>query len=174
MIKYWSLSLSFSLSRTQHTHTHTHTHTFTHILSLSLSLSVSLSLWCVCVSVCYLLYYIQVYFDFRLSRLYFCQSINVRRNTYRYIRLPINLAIPICPYLFNLNHCLYHCLFIFYHFNSCKSGWCILTFHPAKFAIPKVVHRKEVTHSNGSYERKSRRWAWLTKWDKVKNPMVHS
>ena len=36
------------------------------------------------------------------------------------------------------------------------------------------MHRKEVTHSNGSYERKSRRRAWLTKWDKVKNSMVHS
>ena len=32
----------------------------------------------------------------------------------------------------------------------------------------KVMHWKEVTHSNGSYERKLRRHAWLTKWDKVK------
>ena len=31
----------------------------------------------------------------------------------------------------------------------------ILTFDPAKNAI-QVIHRKGVTHSNGSYERKSR------------------
>ena len=31
------------------------------------------------------------------------------------------------------------------------------------------MHRKEVTHSNGSYEKKSRRRAWLKKWDKVKS-----
>ena len=30
------------------------------------------------------------------------------------------------------------------------------------------MHRKEETHSNGSYERKSRRQAWLTTWNKVK------
>ena len=34
----------------------------------------------------------------------------------------------------------------------------------------KVMHRKEVTHSDGSYEKKSRRRAWLKKWDKVKIP----
>ena len=52
---------------------------------------------------------------------------------------------------------------------------CILTFDSAKQAIPKEFElRKEVTHSDGSYERKSRWRAWLTKWDKVKNPMVHS
>ena len=33
----------------------------------------------------------------------------------------------------------------------------------------KVMHRKEVTHSDGSYEKKSRRLAWLTIWDKVKS-----
>ena len=32
------------------------------------------------------------------------------------------------------------------------------------------MHRKEVTHSDGTYEEKSRRWTWLTKWDKVKFP----
>ena len=31
------------------------------------------------------------------------------------------------------------------------------------------MHWKEVTHSNGSYVKKSRRQAWLTKWDKVKS-----
>ena len=35
----------------------------------------------------------------------------------------------------------------------------------------KVMHRKEVTNSNGSYERKSRRWARLIIWDKVKIPL---
>ena len=35
----------------------------------------------------------------------------------------------------------------------------------------KVMHRKEVTHSNGSYERKSRWWARLIIWDKVKVPL---
>ena len=33
----------------------------------------------------------------------------------------------------------------------------------------KVIHRKKVTHFDGSYEKKSRRGAWLTKWDKVKS-----
>ena len=32
------------------------------------------------------------------------------------------------------------------------------------------MHRKEVTHSDGSYEKKSRRRTWLKKWDKVKIP----
>ena len=32
------------------------------------------------------------------------------------------------------------------------------------------MHRKEVTHSDGSYEKKSRRWAWLKRWGKVKIP----
>ena len=35
---------------------------------------------------------------------------------------------------------------------------------------PNMPFRKEVTHSNGSYEKKSHRWAWLKKWDKVKIP----
>ena len=34
----------------------------------------------------------------------------------------------------------------------------------------KVMDQKEVTHSDGSYEKKSRRRAWLKKWDKVKIP----
>ena len=41
---------------------------------------------------------------------------------------------------------------------------CILTFDPAK-----EMHRKDVTHSDGSYEKKSRRRTWLTIWDKVKS-----
>ena len=34
----------------------------------------------------------------------------------------------------------------------------ILTFWPGQKYHSKVMHRKEVTHSNGSYERKSRGW----------------
>ena len=41
-----------------------------------------------------------------------------------------------------------------------------MTFDPAKHAIPKTA---EVTHSDGSYGKKSRKWAWLTIWDKVKS-----
>ena len=33
---------------------------------------------------------------------------------------------------------------------------CILTFWPGQKCYSKVMHRKEMTHSNGSYERKSR------------------
>ena len=41
---------------------------------------------------------------------------------------------------------------------------------PGQTCHSKVMHRKEVTHSDGSYEKKSCRWAWLKKWDKVKFP----
>ena len=41
---------------------------------------------------------------------------------------------------------------------------------PGQTCHSRVMHRKEVTHSNGSYEKKSRRRAWLKKWDKVKIP----
>ena len=41
---------------------------------------------------------------------------------------------------------------------------------PSQTCHSKVMHRKEVTHSDGSYEKKSRRRAWLKKWDKVKIP----
>ena len=40
---------------------------------------------------------------------------------------------------------------------------------PGQTSHSKVMHRKEVTHSDGSYEKKSRRWAWLKIWDKVKS-----
>ena len=40
---------------------------------------------------------------------------------------------------------------------------------PGQTSHSKVMHRKEVTHSDGSYEKKSLRWAWLTIWDKVKS-----
>ena len=35
------------------------------------------------------------------------------------------------------------------------SNCCVLTFWPGQKCHSKVMHRKEVTHSNGSYERKS-------------------
>ena len=41
---------------------------------------------------------------------------------------------------------------------------------PGQTCYSKVMHRKEVTHSDGSYVEKSRRWTWLKKWDKVKIP----
>ena len=41
---------------------------------------------------------------------------------------------------------------------------------PGQICHSKVMHRKEVIHSEGTYEEKSRRWTWLTKWDKVKFP----
>ena len=44
-----------------------------------------------------------------------------------------------------------------------------IDFRPGQTCHSKVMHRKEVTHSDGSYEKKSRRWAWLKKWDKVKS-----
>ena len=39
---------------------------------------------------------------------------------------------------------------------------------PGQTCHSKVMHRKEVTHSDGSYEKKLHRQIWLTKWDKVK------
>ena len=41
---------------------------------------------------------------------------------------------------------------------------------PGKTCHSKVMPRKEVTHSDGSYEKKSHRQIWLKKWDKVKIP----
>ena len=37
----------------------------------------------------------------------------------------------------------------------CNTIW-LLTLQPGQKCHSKVMHRKEVTHSNGSYERKSR------------------
>ena len=50
-----------------------------------------------------------------------------------------------------------HCLLVLY-----------IDLQPSQICHSKVMHRKEVTHSDGTYEEKSRRWTWLTKWDKVK------
>ena len=41
---------------------------------------------------------------------------------------------------------------------------------PGQTCHSKVMYRKEVTYSDGSYEKKSRRRAWLKKWAKVKIP----
>ena len=38
----------------------------------------------------------------------------------------------------------------------------------------KGMHRKEVTHSNGSYERKLRGRNWLMKWDEIKKIPLYS
>ena len=38
---------------------------------------------------------------------------------------------------------------------------------PGHTCYSKVMHRKEVTHSDGSYGKKSRRRVWLTIWDKL-------
>ena len=40
---------------------------------------------------------------------------------------------------------------------------------PGQTCHSKVMHQKKVTHSDGSYEKKSRRRTWLTIWDKVKS-----
>ena len=40
---------------------------------------------------------------------------------------------------------------------------------PGQTCHSKVMHRKEMTHSDGSYEKKSRRRALLTVWDKIKS-----
>ena len=39
---------------------------------------------------------------------------------------------------------------------------------PGQTCHSKVTQRKEGTHSDASYEKKSRRRAWLTIWYKVK------
>ena len=40
---------------------------------------------------------------------------------------------------------------------------------PGQTCHSEAMHWKEVTHSDGSYEKKSNRRAWLTIWDKVKS-----
>ena len=50
-----------------------------------------------------------------------------------------------------------------------KFRFLYIDLRPGQTCHSKVMHRKEVTHSNGSYEKKSRKRAWLKKWDKVKS-----
>ena len=50
----------------------------------------------------------------------------------------------------------------------------VLTFWPSQKCHSKVMHRKEVTHSNGSYERKSRGRKLADEMGRAKKiPMVH-
>ena len=64
-------------------------------------------------------------------------------------------------------YCSLHIFFIFILYSSFFN--CILAFDPAKNAIQRWCTGREVTHSNGSYERKSRvSGNWLMKWDEVK------
>ena len=52
---------------------------------------------------------------------------------------------------------------------------CISTFWPGQKCHSKVIHRKVVTHSNGSYERKSRVRKLADEMGRAKKiPMVHS
>ena len=57
--------------------------------------------------------------------------------------------------------------------NTSSSDCLVLLLHidlrPCQTCHSKVMHRKEVTHCDGSYEKKSRTRAWLTIWDKVKS-----
>ena len=45
---------------------------------------------------------------------------------------------------------------------------CILTFWPGQKCHSKMIHRKEVTHSNGSYERKLRGRKWADEMGRAK------
>ena len=49
-----------------------------------------------------------------------------------------------------------------------KSLCCILTFDPARHAIPKWCTGRKWHIPMASNRKKSRMWIWLTKWDKVK------
>ena len=71
-------------------------------------------------------------------------------------------------YAYKLGNCI-HCTFIITFFVYRYT----VVFWPSTWPkMPfKVMHRKEVTHSIGSYERKLRRWAQLIIWDKVKVPL---
>ena len=53
--------------------------------------------------------------------------------------------------------------------NFCFSILLYIDLLPGQTCHSKVMHQKEVTHSDDSYGKKSRRWAWLTIWDKVKS-----
>ena len=61
---------------------------------------------------------------------------------------------------------------LFFKAKNQSAGIYLLYFEirPGQTCHSKVMHRKEVTHSDGTYEEKSRRWTWLAKWDKEKIP----
>ena len=75
-------------------------------------------------------------------------------------------AYSLCFSIVSLSIHFYIILSSSYSVFGCQWICCILTFDPAKHGIPKTA---EVTHSDGSYGKKSRRRAWLTIWDKVKS-----
>ena len=55
------------------------------------------------------------------------------------------------------------------------NGWLLyFDLRPGQTCHFKVMHRKEVTHSDGSYERKSRGQELANKMGQAKIPMVHS
>ena len=59
--------------------------------------------------------------------------------------------------------------------NLSEAVWKLLyiDLQPGQMCHSKVTHRKEVTHSDGSYEKKLRRWAWLKIWDELKSHGTH-
>ena len=68
-------------------------------------------------------------------------------------------ANHVCMYVMWV--CLYSiclCVYVLY-----------IDLRPSETCHSKVIHRKKVTHSDGSYGKKSRRRAWVTIWDKVKS-----
>ena len=58
----------------------------------------------------------------------------------------------------SMNHCFKNVELMLY-----------IDLRPGQTCHSKVMHQKEVTHSDGSYEKKWRRRAWLTIWDMVKS-----
>ena len=54
--------------------------------------------------------------------------------------------------------------------NSTFDNMLYFDLRPGQTCHSKMMHWKEVTHSDGTYEEKSHRWTWLTKWDKEKIP----
>ena len=59
------------------------------------------------------------------------------------------------------------------YFHGRSSGeqyWLLyIDLRPGQTCYSKVIYQKEVTHSDCSYGKKSRRRAWLTIWDKLKS-----
>ena len=72
--------------------------------------------------------------------------------------------------MFQLNPTVNSSLDITFIQSSSNSSLYVVYWPSTRSNMPfQVMHRKEVTHSDGSYEKKSLRQAWLTKWD-----IVHS
>ena len=71
--------------------------------------------------------------------------------------------------LFSLFISLFNFLLRSVSYNPLPGVLLHIDLRPGQTYHPKVMHRKEVTHSDGSYGKKSHRQAWLTTWDKVKS-----